>query len=106
MNDPIEMVSELKRDDDLKLFLNLVRHNKEALGFPLVIDFVSSSISVVGSISSSSCFMSSRDEASSSNVDGSVCQFEDDIDVVMNNFLIEDLDISKLPMSFDVNVGN
>ncbi|XP_024029606.1 uncharacterized protein LOC112094009 [Morus notabilis] len=106
LKDLIKIVSDLKRDDDVKLFLNLVRHSKEALGFPLVIDFVSGSVSAVGSISSSSCFISSRDEASSSNVDGSVCQFEDDIDVAMNNFLIEDLDISKLPMSFDVNVGN
>jgi len=106
LKDPIEMVSELKRDDDVRLFLNLVRHSKEALGYPLVIDFVSRSISAVGSTSSSCCFMSSRDDTSSSNVDGSVCQFEDDIDVVMNNFLIDDLDISKLPMSFDVTVGN
>ncbi|XP_024026491.1 uncharacterized protein LOC112093061 [Morus notabilis] len=106
LKDPIEIVSDLKRDDDVKLFLNLVRHSKEALRYPLVIDFVSSSVSAVGSISSSSCFISSRDEASSFNADGSVCQFEDDIDVAMNNFLIEDLDISKLPMSFDVNVGN
>ncbi|XP_024029591.1 uncharacterized protein LOC112094003 [Morus notabilis] len=100
------MVSELKRDDDVKLLLNLVRHSKEGLGYPLVVDFISSSVSAAGSTFSSCCFMSSRDKASSSNDDGFVCQFEDDIDVVMNNILIEDLDISKLPMSFDVNVGN
>lgn len=84
----------------------LVRHNKEALAYPLIIDIVTKSASATRSTSSSSGFRSSRDEALSSNVDGSICQFEENIDVVMNNILIKDLDILKLPMSFDVNVGN